>query len=108
MPKGARNSPDYARVVNLGHFNRLKKMLDNTKGKIVMGGSMDESDLFIEPTAVLVDDIEDSMMLEESFGPIWSIMAYDSLDQAIDIANRVDDTPLALSSFGSDEENKKG
>lgn len=108
MPKGAKNSGDYARIVNKAQFNRMKKMLDATRGKIVMGGSMDESKLFIEPTAVLVDDIEDSMMVEESFGPIWSILPVDSVDQAIRIANEVDPTPLALFSFGTDAENKKG
>ncbi|WAO89546.1 Aldehyde dehydrogenase [Fusarium falciforme] len=107
FPKGVKNSPDYTRIVNIGHFNRLKKMLDSSKGKIVLGGSMDESELFMEPTAVLVDDIEDSMMVEESFGPIFSIMAFDSLDQAIQIANQVDPTPLSLNTFGSDAENNK-
>jgi beta-apo-4'-carotenal oxygenase len=48
------------------------------------------------------------MMVEESFGPIWSIMPFDNLDQAIEIANKVDPTPLSLYTFGSDEENKKG
>jgi len=48
------------------------------------------------------------MMAEESFGPVWSIMPVDSLDEAIDIANQVDPTPLALYTFGSDAENKKG
>lgn len=107
MPKGAKNSPDYGRVVNKAHFRRLKKMLDETKGKIILGGSMDEDDLFIEPTAVLVDSVEDSMMVQESFGPIFSVMAFDSLDQAIQIANEVDSTPLGLYSFGSDAENQK-
>jgi len=83
-------------------------MLDGSKGKIVLGGSMDESTLFMEPTAVLVDDVEDSMMVDEAFGPIFAIMAIDSLDQAIDIANSVDPTPLSLSTFGSKAENQKG
>lgn len=108
MPQGAKASPDFSRIVNRGHFNRLKKMLDDSKGKIVMGGSMDEDDLFIEPTVVLVDDVNDSMMAEESFGPIWSIMPFDTLDEAINIANEVDATPLALYTFGSDAENEKG
>ncbi|KAM4065622.1 aldehyde dehydrogenase family protein [Hirsutella rhossiliensis] len=107
MPNGAEASPDFSRIVNKSHFDRIKAMLDNTKGKVVMGGSTDETSLFIEPTVVLVDDAEDSMMAEESFGPIWSIMPYDSLDEAIDIANKVDPTPLALYTFGSDEENNK-
>ncbi|KJZ78226.1 hypothetical protein HIM_02264 [Hirsutella minnesotensis 3608] len=107
MPNGAKASPDFSHIVNKGHFDRIKAMLDNTKGKIVMGGSTDEADLFIEPTAVLVDSINDSMMVDETFGPTWSIMPFDSLDEAIEIANKVDPTPLALFTFGSDEENNK-
>ncbi|KAF5127660.1 Beta-apo-4'-carotenal oxygenase [Metarhizium anisopliae] len=106
MPKGAKDS-DLSRIVNKGHFDRLMRMLNNSKGKIVMGGGSDEEKLWIEPTAVLVDDVEDTMMAEESFGPIWSIMPFDNLDEAIDIANKVDPTPLALFTFGSNEENNK-
>lgn len=107
MPQGAKASPDYGRMNNINNFNRVKKMLDETRGKIVLGGTMDESQLFIEPTAVLVDSIDDSMMTQESFGPIFSIYPYDNLDDAIDIANKVDSTPLCLYTFGSDAENKK-
>lgn len=107
MPEGAKASPDYSRVVNKTHYERLKKMVDNSKGKIVMGGSMDESDFFIEPTVVLVDDVNDSMVVEESFGPVWSILPYDTLDEAINMANEIDPTPLALFTFGSDKENEK-
>jgi beta-apo-4'-carotenal oxygenase len=108
FPNGAKKSPDYARVVNAREFARMKAMLDDSNGRIVMGGNMDASELFIEPTAVLVDDYQDSMMSQESFGPIWSIMAWDSLDEAIEIANKVDPTPLSLFTFGTDAENEKG
>ncbi|KJZ69668.1 hypothetical protein HIM_10941 [Hirsutella minnesotensis 3608] len=107
MPNGAKASSDMSHIVNKDQFDRIKAMLDNTKGKIVMGGSSDEAELFIEPTAVLVNDIEDSMMMEESFGPIWSIMPFDTLDEAIEISNKVDPTPLSLFTFGSNEENNK-
>ena len=108
FPKGAKVSPDYGRIGGKRHFDRLMAMLNNTKGKIVLGGASDASELFIEPTVVLVNDIEDSMMAEESFGPLWSIMPYDNLDEAISIANKVDPTPLSLVTFGSDTDNEKG
>lgn len=108
FPNGTKETADYARIINQREFRRMKAMVDNSKGKIVLGGKMDESELFIEPTVVLVDDLEDSMMAEESFGPVWSIMAVDSLDEAIDIANKVDPTPLSLFTFGTDAENEKG
>ncbi|KAL2126907.1 hypothetical protein VTI74DRAFT_11641 [Chaetomium olivicolor] len=107
FPNGAKASPDLARVVNQRHFQRLKKMLDNTKGKIVMGGEMDEAENFIEPTAVLVNSVDDSMIQEESFGPIFSIYPVNSLDEALNVANLVHRTPLSLFTFGSKAENQR-
>ncbi|CAI0644005.1 unnamed protein product [Colletotrichum noveboracense] len=107
FPSGAKNSPDFSRIVNKKSFQRIKKMLDETNGKIVMGGGLDEDQLFIEPTAVLVDSMLDSVMKEESFGPVFAIMPYDTLDDAINIANQVYRTPLALFTFGSDQENER-
>lgn len=104
FPGGAQASPDLCRVVNEKHFLRMKQMLDETKGKIVLGGQMDQSDLFIEPTAVLVNSPEDSMVVQESFGPIFAILPFDTLGEAIEIANRVDPTPLALFGFGTRDE----
>ncbi|KAL1903265.1 Hexadecenal dehydrogenase [Sporothrix stenoceras] len=106
FPNGARNS-ELAHIANERHFARLKKMLDETKGKIVVGGEMDEKTLFMEPTVVLVDSLEDSMIQQESFGPIFSILPVDSLPKAIHIANQVDPTPLSLYTFGSKAENEK-
>lgn len=104
FPNGPQASEDLARIVNERHFLRMKQMVDESKGKIVLGGEMDQADLFISPTAVLVDSTDDSMMAQESFGPIWSIMPFDTLAQAIDIANSVDPTPLSLFGFGTREE----
>ncbi|KAI1631156.1 aldehyde dehydrogenase [Biscogniauxia mediterranea] len=106
-PQGAQASPDYARIINERQFDRMQKMLDTTRGKVVMGGETDRDDLFIAPTAVLVDSVDDPMMQEESFGPIWSILPYDDLDEAIKVANSVDSTPLSVVTFGSKSENEK-
>lgn len=104
FPNGAQASPDLCRVVNERHFLRMKKMVDESKGKIVLGGQMDQSDLFIEPTAVLVNSPDDSMVVQESFGPIFAILPFDTLGEAIEIANKVDPTPLALFGFGTKDE----
>ncbi|KAF2634249.1 aldehyde dehydrogenase [Massarina eburnea CBS 473.64] len=103
-PEGARKSPDYARIVNARQFQRVKKMLDETSGNIVLGGTMDEADLFIEPTVVQVTDLNDSLIKDESFGPLLPIIAVDDLDEAIKIANQVHDTPLGLYPFGNKAE----
>ncbi|KAF2010795.1 aldehyde dehydrogenase [Aaosphaeria arxii CBS 175.79] len=103
-PQGVKKSPDYGRIVNQRQFQRLKKMVDDSNGKIVIGGEMDESELFIEPTVVLVDSTEDSMLKDESFGPLLPILPVTDLDEAIKIANEVHDTPLGVYPFGSKEE----
>ncbi|KAF7514721.1 hypothetical protein G7054_g15065 [Neopestalotiopsis clavispora] len=107
FPNGPKASPDFARIINHQHFDRIKAMVDNTKGKIVLGGETDRDDLYIAPTMVLVDSIHDSMVQEESFGPIWAILPYDSVDDAIDRVHEVDPTPLSLQTFGKFEENNK-
>ncbi|SPN99539.1 probable Beta-apo-4'-carotenal oxygenase [Cephalotrichum gorgonifer] len=107
FPNGAKSSPDLARIVNKGQFQRIKSQVDSSKGKIVLGGEMDESELYIEPTVVLVDSPSDPMITGETFGPVFSILPFDSLDEAIAMANEICPTPLSLSTFGSNQENKK-
>lgn len=106
-PQGARTSPDYGRIVNKRQFQRIKEMLDESHGKILIGGTMDEADLFIEPTVVQVESLHDSLIEEESFGPILTVLPVNDLDEAIRIANQVHATPLGLYPFGSQAEMDK-
>lgn len=106
-PNGQKASPDYARIVNNRHFLRIKKMVDQSKGKILIGGEMDESKNFIEMTFVQVNDIHDSMIVDESFGPLIPILVVDSVEDAIQKANEVDSTPLGLYPFGNKAETTK-
>ncbi|OCK81950.1 aldehyde dehydrogenase [Lepidopterella palustris CBS 459.81] len=106
-PQGVRDSPDYGRIVNARQFARLKKMLDDSRGKILMGGTMDEKDLFLEPTVMQVDSLTDSLVSEESFGPLIPVLPVSDLDEAIKIANEVDDTPLGIYPFGNKKETEK-
>lgn len=107
FPNGAKASEDYGRMVNAGAFNRIKKMLDGTTGQIVAGGTMNADDFFIEPTVVVITDPEDSLMRDESFGPLLPVLGVDNLDQAIHIANKTHETPLGVYAFGSKAETDK-
>ncbi|RFU29923.1 hypothetical protein B7463_g6429, partial [Scytalidium lignicola] len=106
-PNGAKNSPDYSRIINHRHFLRIKKMLDETNGKIIFGGEMDEAENFIAPTVVLVNDMEDSLIKDESFGPLIPVLPVDNIDEAIRIANEVDSTPLGMYPFGTKAETNR-
>ena len=56
-----------AKFISHEAFRRVKGLLDNTKGKIVLGGETDETHKFIAPT--VVKDVEggDSLMSEYVF-----------------------------------------
>ena len=103
-PNGTRNTEDFGRIVNNRTWLRLKKMLDESKGKVIMGGEMDEKDLYIAPTVVLVESPQDSLLVDESFGPLIPILPVQDLDEAIRVANEVHATPLGLYPFGNNKE----
>ncbi|MGW4486884.1 aldehyde dehydrogenase family protein [Amycolatopsis sp. NPDC004368] len=97
-------SPDYGRILNSRHFDRLSRLLDS--GRVVTGGETDRATKFIAPT-VLADVAPDApVMGEEIFGPILPILPMASLDEAITfITGR--DKPLALYAFTGSEATKQ-
>ncbi|EEH07347.1 aldehyde dehydrogenase [Histoplasma capsulatum G186AR] len=106
-PDGVKASPDFCRIINDAAFRRIKDMIDSTKGKILLGGTMDEKERFIEPTLVQVDSADDPLVRWETFGPIITILPVGDLDEAIRISNDVDNTPLAAYAFGTKKEVEK-
>lgn len=92
-------SPDYTRIVNNKHFNRLKEYLDN--GDIVSGGNTDEDERYIEPTVLDRISWDDQIMKEEIFGPILPVMTFENLNTALN-AMKEKPTPLSLYIFSKD------
>ncbi|MFF7381934.1 aldehyde dehydrogenase family protein [Streptomyces griseoluteus] len=89
-------SPEYGRIVNERHFDRLSGLLDS--GRVAVGGDSDRTDKYIAPT-VLADVAPDApVMREEIFGPILPIVTVPDLDAAVDFINDRD-KPLALYVF---------
>ena len=103
-PNGAKHSSDFGRIVNQRQWERLRDLIQSTRGKVIMGGSMDEADKFIEPTVVQIQDQNDPLMLEENFGPIITVMSFESVEEAIRIARTAHSTPLAIYPFGTKQE----
>ncbi|CAG7835613.1 unnamed protein product [Allacma fusca] len=97
-------NPDLTRIINERHFNRLKKVLDATKGRVAIGGQTDQKDLWISPTIIVdVDPATDSTMEDEIFGPILPIVNVESPEAAIKfIRNRP--KPLALYIFSENSD----
>ena len=99
-----RESPDYGRIVNERHFERLRTLLADSidqGANVFIGGNVDEEELFIEPT-ILVDVAPDSpLMTGEIFGPLLPVLTFASLDQAIETITRAA-VPLNLYVFSRD------
>ncbi|KAF9446039.1 NAD-aldehyde dehydrogenase [Macrolepiota fuliginosa MF-IS2] len=91
----------YSRLVTPQAFNRIKGLLDNTKGSVALGGETDAATKFISPTVVKDVGVEDSLMSEEIFGPVLPIVPVKDVDEAIAFVNS-HDHPLALYVFSRD------
>jgi aldehyde dehydrogenase (NAD+) len=79
------HSPDYPRIVNEHHFDRLSGLLENQK--IFCGGGTDREDLYIEPTILAETDPDSAVMQEEIFGPIMPVISWSKFDEVIDFIN---------------------
>ncbi|KAH9590356.1 Aldehyde dehydrogenase, variant 5 [Schistosoma haematobium] len=90
--------PDFARIVNVRHFQRLTDLLKQTKGKVMVGGMSDVNDKYFAPTVVFDVDEEDILMQDEIFGPILPVLSVKSPSEAIRIINSKE-KPLAIYVF---------
>lgn len=92
-------SPDYGRIINHRHFERLLRLMKDQK--IFFGGKTDRSDLFVAPTIFRDVPPDSAVMHEEIFGPLLPVLSYASLDDAIRFV-RSRPKPLALYLFSDD------
>lgn len=91
-------SPNYCRIVNHNHFERVKHLVDDAVQKgatITLGGQTNETDNYIAPT--VVENVTDDMavMQEEIFGPVLPVVSYRDRDEALRAINSRE-KPLAL------------
>lgn len=98
------NSPDYGRIVNDGHLQRLQGLLKS--GEIIVGGDINPAARYISPTVIDNVSLEAGVMQEEIFGPILPVMTYGELSEAIDLINRLP-KPLALYIFSQNSSHQE-
>lgn len=91
--------PDYGRIVNEKHFDRLCGLMDPEK--TVLGGTAKRDTLQIAPTVLDNVTWEDPVMQEEIFGPILPVLTFDRFEEVYALlADRP--KPLALYLFSED------
>ena len=99
--KNALENPDYGKIINQKHFDRICGLID--PAKVVCGGGSDPETCRIQPTILDRVTWEDKVMGEEIFGPVLPVLTYDSLEQVTEKVNSMD-SPLALYLFSSSKE----
>lgn len=72
-------NPNYGRIVNEKHFQRLLGLIEPEK--TVIGGQSSPDTLQIAPTILDRAAFDDPVMQEEIFGPILPILTFDRFDE---------------------------
>ncbi|QNA87045.1 aldehyde dehydrogenase family protein [Sphingomonas sp. So64.6b] len=96
-------SADVGPVVSDAHWQRIQSLLKAgiEEGATILAGGVGrpaglETGYFVRPT--VFGDVENNMCIaqEEIFGPVLVIISYDSVDEAVAMAN---DTPYGLAAY---------
>jgi acyl-CoA reductase-like NAD-dependent aldehyde dehydrogenase len=81
----AEEDTDVGPVIDDGARDRIVDWIGSTHGEVLTGGNV-EGEL-IRPTVIANPAPEDKVSCEEVFGPVCTVTAVDSVDEAISLAN---------------------
>ena len=94
------DNPDYGRIVNRKHFDRIVELIDPEKA--VFGGVWNPQTLQIAPTVLDYVTWDDAVMQEEIFGPVLPILTYRNLEEVIRTVGERP-KPLAMYIYAEDK-----
>lgn len=95
------DNPNYGKIVNRKHFDRILALIDGEK--VVIGGGFDERKLKIEPTVLDNVDFCDAVMGEEIFGPVLPILTFEDIGEVVGYVNG-NPSPLAFYIFAENRD----
>lgn len=91
-------STQFGPVANKAHQQKLAEYFEVARAEnsvIVYGGKiMDGPGCFVEPTIILASSVGDTLLNEETFGPIATFFPYDTEEELLELMN---DTSYGLS-----------
>ncbi|MFI6885809.1 aldehyde dehydrogenase family protein [Streptosporangium canum] len=93
-----REGTDFGPLVHSTHVRRVREAVAAAGGRAVPYGVMPETGNFLAPTLITGTDLA-----EEVFGPVAAVVPYDTVEEAVTLANA---TPYGLEGYvvGADEE----
>lgn len=95
-----RSSPDFGRIVNARHHQRLSKLLTGS-GDIFVGGDANAAERYFAPTILRNVPADSPVMADEIFGPILPVLTVPDIEAAIAFVN-ARPKPLVLYLFTND------
>jgi aldehyde dehydrogenase (NAD+) len=94
-----RQSPDYARIINERHHQRLVRLMEGCR--VMHGGEHDPASRYFAPTLLRETRVDSPVMTEEIFGPLLPVVPVDSVRDAVAFVHSRP-RPLALYLFTRD------
>jgi acyl-CoA reductase-like NAD-dependent aldehyde dehydrogenase len=76
---------DVGPVIDEGARDRILEWIGESRGEVLTGGSLDGE--LIRPTVIANPGRDDKVSCEEVFGPVCTVTAVDSVEEAIALAN---------------------
>eukprot|EP00924_Labyrinthula_sp_SR-Ha-C_P010900 maker-scaffold_47-snap-gene-1.9-mRNA-1 protein AED:0.06 eAED:0.08 QI:0/0/0/1/1/1/3/0/483 len=89
----------FGKFINENHIKRVEKLVKNAHGKFIMG----DKTKVTQPTIIDAPNLEDSIMKEEIFGPVLPIHEVSGFKDAVEMIEKVCETPLAVYVFANTE-----
>jgi acyl-CoA reductase-like NAD-dependent aldehyde dehydrogenase len=81
----ADDDTDVGPVIDEDARTRIVEWINESKGDVLTGGDLDGE--LIRPTVIANADRADKVSCEEVFGPVCTVTAVDSIDEAFELAN---------------------
>lgn len=79
-------SPDFARLVSQSRFQVVQSLL--SQGKILEGGTCIQEENYIAPTLLEVNELSESIMSKEIFGPVMPLIVWEKQDELLAIIRK--------------------
>jgi aldehyde dehydrogenase (NAD+) len=87
-------------MINEFHYNRVCELLKTCGGDVVFGNPNATEDKRLTMTVVLNPDLDSELMREEIFGPVFPLITYKTIEEAVEIIQSKD-KPLVVYYFGN-------
>jgi len=103
MGNGMDESTDIGPLINKKGFDKVAAQIEDAKAKgasVLTGGNVivnaEKNTFFVEPTVLGNVTLDMDIMSDETFGPVAPIISFESIDEALVIANG---TPFGLAAY---------